>query len=60
MHNKTRGEIEARILALREELETLDEVLLSEHTIRDIPSSSFLTPLLIMAVGAYLSASDHG
>lgn len=35
-------------------------VIFSFLIFRDIPSSSFLTPLLIMAVGAYLSASDHG
>lgn len=35
-------------------------VIFSFLIFRDIPSSSFLTPLIIMAVGAYLSASDHG
>lgn len=36
VHNKTNAEIEARILTQREELESLDGVLISEHTIRNI------------------------
>ncbi|MFZ3150488.1 MAG: hypothetical protein WA116_02265 [Anaerolineaceae bacterium] len=36
VHNNTSAEIEARTLTLREELEALDGMLISEHTIRNI------------------------